>query len=163
MLHATGEAYLWYFRDGSPATKEASTSPEAYPTDAWGTSAMAGALIQGLAGVRSGRPGFVAAWLEPHWRSAGINSAEVTLQYPSSGKTFLYTYEYDPVNYLTELIIEPDRLESLHVGFPETVTEAEAEIDGRPVEVKIENWELGKGTVFRDTITGTLRIRYREG
>jgi len=163
MLHSTGEAYLWYFRDGSPATREASTSPEAYPTDAWGTSAMAAALIQGLAGVRSGNPGFQAAWLEPHWQFAGIEHADVTLQYPSSGKTFHYTYNFDRDNFLTELTIQGDPLVALHIGFPDNLIGVEAEVDGRPVEVRVEDWELGKATAFRDTIKGELRLRYSEG
>ena len=50
-LSAGNETYLWYFPDGRHATKETSTSPEAYPTDGWGASAMLYALMEGLAGV----------------------------------------------------------------------------------------------------------------
>ncbi len=162
MLDSTGEAYLWYFPDGRPATKEESTSPEAYPTDAWGSSAMAAAFIQGLVGVRSGLPGFKAAWLEPHWRDAGVESAEVTLEYPSSGKKFQYTYKWDPESCVTELVIYGKPIEWLHVGFPGNVDTVEAELNGKSVDVKVEDWELGLGTAFCDEIDGELRIRYTE-
>ena len=33
MISESGEAYLWYFPDGRHATKEESTSPEAFATD----------------------------------------------------------------------------------------------------------------------------------
>jgi hypothetical protein len=162
MVHSSGEAYLWYFPDGRPATKEESTSPEAYPTDAWGSSAMAAAFIQGLAGVRSGLPGFKAAWLEPHWRDAGIDRAEVTLEYPASGAKFHYEYNRDPETSVTELRVHGSPMVHLHVGFPETLDVVQAEANGKNIEVKVEDWDLGLGTAFCDTIDGELVIRYSE-
>ncbi len=162
MIDSTGEAYLWYFPDGRPATKEASTSPEAYPTDAWGSSAMAGALIQGLVGVRSGRPGFEALWLEPHWDAAGVNAADVTCEYPASGKTLHYTYTRDPEARVTEMVVEGSPLKALHLGLPDSVDSVEAEADGKRPDVEIESWELGKGCVFREEMAGKLRLRITE-
>ena len=51
MVSRDKATYLWYFPDGRNSTAEASTSPEALPTDGWGSGAMAYALIEGLAGV----------------------------------------------------------------------------------------------------------------
>ena len=51
LVSEKGESYLWYFPDGTPASVETSTSPEAEPTDGWGSSAVLYALIAGLAGV----------------------------------------------------------------------------------------------------------------
>ena len=39
MIAERGETYLWYFPDGTPASIETSTSPDAMPTDGWGSSA----------------------------------------------------------------------------------------------------------------------------
>jgi len=161
MIDSTGEAYLWYFPDGHHATKEESTSPEAYPTDGWGSSAMAAALIQGLAGVRSGRPGFVATWLEPHWDAAGVHEAEVTLQYPASGKKLRYTYEHDRSSGTTAIEVEASPLVALHLGLPDDVESVEAETGGRKLEVRIDDWELGKHCAFCEDIDGRLSVRYR--
>jgi len=158
MIDKSGEAYLWYFRDGSPATKEASTSPEAYPTDGWGSTAMLAALIEGLVGVRSGRPGFETAWLEPHWADAGVDEASVHLKYPSSEKSFQYTYKKHADKNVTEMTIKADPLVSLHVGFPERVDKVEAWVGKKKIDVKIEEWELGKATAFCDEIEGDLRL-----
>jgi len=50
-LTANNETYLWYFPDGRKSTVETSTSPDASPTDGWGSSAMLYALFEGLAGL----------------------------------------------------------------------------------------------------------------
>jgi hypothetical protein len=39
MISESNATYLWYFPDGRPCTAEESTSPEASPTDGWGSSA----------------------------------------------------------------------------------------------------------------------------
>ena len=39
MISEYNATYLWYFPDGRPCTAEESTSPEASPTDGWGSSA----------------------------------------------------------------------------------------------------------------------------
>lgn len=158
MIDKSDESYLWYFRDGKPATKEASTSPEAYPTDGWGSSAMLAALIEGLIGVRSGRPGFETLWLEPHWSDAGVHEASVHLQYPSSEKSFRYTYKKDPDKNITEMIIRSEPLISLHVGFPDTVDRVDAYVGARKIDVEIEKWEVGLATAFCEDIEGELRL-----
>ena len=163
MIDSTGEAYLWYFPDGRPATKEASTSPEAYPTDGWGSSAMAAALVKGLAGVRSGRPGFNAAWLEPNWHIAGVNEAEVTLEYAESGKRFHYTYEHDPKNKTTVIVVDSVPLEHLHVGVPEGMEVVSVEIGGRKLDVETEDWRLGRGFCFCENIEDELKLIFRGG
>ncbi|HDS29784.1 MAG TPA: hypothetical protein ENN67_01945 [Firmicutes bacterium] len=158
MIYSTGEAYLWYLPDGSPATKEASTSPEAYPTDCWGSSAMASALIKGLAGVRTGKPGFEALWLEPRWITADIDHAEVTLGYPSSGKKFRYIYTHYKSSQTTEIVIDSTPLKALHVGVPEGVDDVEVECCGKKLEIEIENWELGRAFCICDKIDKEIKI-----
>jgi hypothetical protein len=67
-----GATYLWYFPDGRPSTVETSTSPEASPTDGWGSSAMAWALTEGLAGIVDRGCGFDLATVAPRWLAAGV-------------------------------------------------------------------------------------------
>jgi hypothetical protein len=92
MVTEKGESYLWYFPDGTPSSVETSTSPEAQPTDGWGSSAMLEALVGGLAGVEDLGSGFDQARILPRWVAAGIDEAEVQLTYPASGRAIKYTY-----------------------------------------------------------------------
>ena len=161
MISPNGEAYLWYQPDGSPATPETSTSPETRPYDGWGSSAMMGALLQGLAGVRTEHPGFQAAWIEPKWYAAGVDYADVTLQYAPSGKTCHYVYEHDDKTKMTTLTISGDSLKYLHIGFPDNVESADAEIDCEKTDVKIEKWQLGRGTVFNKEPISKLIVKYK--
>ncbi|HYE57733.1 MAG TPA: hypothetical protein VD948_04475, partial [Rhodothermales bacterium] len=67
MVERTGETYLWYFHDGTPSSVDTSTSPEAMPTDGWGSSAMLMSLVEGLAGVRDQSHSFSEVSLAPRW------------------------------------------------------------------------------------------------
>jgi len=96
LISERGESYLWYFPDGTPASVEASTSPEAQPTDGWGSSAMLYALVGGLAGIEDLGRGFDAVRLSPRWIAAGVEEAEVRVGYESSGSGFGYTYRCRP-------------------------------------------------------------------
>ena len=93
MVSKSGETYLWYFPDGTPASVEKSTSPDAQPTDAWGSSAMLYALVEGLAGVTDLESGFRKVRLSPRWREAGVDRAEVEVSYGASGRKIAYRYE----------------------------------------------------------------------
>jgi hypothetical protein len=91
-----GEAFLWYFPDGRPSSVEASTSPEAQPTDGWGSSAMAWALVEGLAGVVDRGRTLDAVRLSPRWSAAGVTEAAVTVGYAASGASLAYDYHQAP-------------------------------------------------------------------
>jgi len=86
------ESFLWYFPDGTPASVEASTSPDALPTDGWGSSAMLMALLGGLAGIEDRGRCFDAVALSPRWAAAGADTVEVGVRYASSGAAFGYDY-----------------------------------------------------------------------
>jgi hypothetical protein len=92
LISRNGETYLWYFPDGKPSTVESSTSPEAKPTDGWGSSAMLYALVEGLAGVQDKDKLFRRVRLCPKWIAAGIEKAEVKIDYKSSGAFVKYAY-----------------------------------------------------------------------
>ncbi len=95
MIEEKKASYLWYFPDGTPASVEHSTSPEASSTDAWGSSAMLYALVEGLCGVKDEDNSFGKVRCAPRWLSAGESEARVELAYPASGASFRYEYDHD--------------------------------------------------------------------
>ncbi|NLP12250.1 hypothetical protein GX408_17765 [bacterium] len=92
MIARDKATYLWYFPDGRNSTAESSTSPEALPTDGWGSGAMAYALIEGLAGVVDRQKSLRKITLCPRWPSAGVAEARIHLHYPASDAFFGYDY-----------------------------------------------------------------------
>jgi hypothetical protein len=92
MISEKGETYLWYFPDGTHSTIETSTSPDATPTDGWGSSAMLDALIEGLEGVHDPMKEFKHIRLTPRWEAAEVKEAEVRIKYPSSSAFVKYMY-----------------------------------------------------------------------
>ena len=103
MISSSGKTYLWYFPDGSPSTIETSTSPDAEPTDGWGSSAMLNALIEGLAGVSDQYKKFERIRLTPRWNAAGIKNAEVKISYAVSGAVITYKYVQEEEQILMEV------------------------------------------------------------
>jgi hypothetical protein len=96
LVSPNGETYLWYFPDGRPSTVETSTSPEASPTDGWGSSAMGWALLEGLAGVVDRGRGFDRAVVSPRWLAAGVQEAEVAVGYECSDRGVGYQLRTHP-------------------------------------------------------------------
>jgi hypothetical protein len=94
LISAKGETYLWYFPDGRESSVETSTSPDALPTDGWGSSAMLWALVEGLAGIVDDGRGFDAATLSPRWLAAGIAEAVVSVGYAASGRGIGYLFRH---------------------------------------------------------------------
>ena len=93
LISADGETYLWYFPDGKPSTVETSTSPEAKPTDGWGSSAMLYAFIEGLVGIQDKDKLYRRVRICPRWTAAGIEKAEAEIGYKSSGASVRYEYK----------------------------------------------------------------------
>jgi hypothetical protein len=93
LISGKNETYLWYFPDGTPCSVENSTSPEAMPTDGWGSSAMAMALIEGLAGIEDQLKRFAKVRLSPRWLAAGVSEAEIGIGYQVSGVRLSYKYK----------------------------------------------------------------------
>ena len=132
LVSARNEAYLWYFPDGRPSSPETSTSPDALPTDGWGSGAMAWALSEGLAGgVDRGRT-FDAVTLAPRWAAAGVTDAEVSVGYAASGAGVSYTYRQD-ASTVTLDIRHPEGDVACHVMLPPGARATGAAVDGRPV------------------------------
>jgi hypothetical protein len=93
MIAETGETYLWYFPDGSASSIQSSTSPDAMPTDGWGSSAMLHGFIEGLVGVQATGRLFEHVRLCPRWQAAGLTQAEAQVGFEVSNAAFGYHYE----------------------------------------------------------------------
>lgn len=120
MIEATEETYLWYFPDGTPSTPEASTSPEATPTDGWGSSAMLYAFVEGLCGIVDLEHSFNRVRCAPRWVAAGEVEASVEISYAASQESFAYDFRHHRNRRSIELDISPEGTTvQLHVLLPE--------------------------------------------
>jgi len=136
LISRKGETYLWYFPDGTPASVEKSTSPEAQPTDGWGSSAMLYALTDGLAGVEDLGKCFEQVRLSPRWPAAGVAEAEVRTVYEASDTGFGYTYRHRPqgVEMDVQSFGTPASDVSFHILLPP---------GNRPGSVRVDGVEAG--------------------
>jgi len=92
MIDKDKATYLWYLPDGSPSSRETSTSPDALPTDGWGSSAMLYAFMEGLAGLEDRFKLFQEMRVSPRWVAAGVKEAEVQACYAATGSSISYSY-----------------------------------------------------------------------
>ncbi|NOY61248.1 MAG: hypothetical protein GXO75_20240 [Calditrichaeota bacterium] len=129
MIAETGETYLWYFPDGSHATIETSTSPDASPTDGYGSSAMLYALLEGLAGIEDKLKLYKKSKISPRWAAADVDEAKVRTSYENSDHGIEYTYQCDDRQISLDVQAQDSDV-SFHVLLPETATAHTVEIDG---------------------------------
>jgi hypothetical protein len=161
-LTANNESYLWYFPNGKPATIETSTSPDASPTDAWGSSAFAYALIEGLAGIVDEQKLYRSVRLAPRWLSADIPHARVSAAYGASAAGFAYEYEHDEAKHTITLRLEGEATVSLHALLPEGSRAVRMIFRGKDLpfkNVKVQQSRYADAE-FRLRGTGMLEIRY---
>jgi hypothetical protein len=131
MVAERGAAHLWYFPDGTPATEEASTSPDAEPTDGWGSTAMVYGLVEGLCGIEDQGHSFRRVRCAPRWVAADEEEATVRLSYAASGASFSYRFVHDASASAIQLMLEGERAEvALHVLLPEGVQAESLAVDG---------------------------------
>jgi hypothetical protein len=130
-LTRCGESYLWYFPDGRHASIETSTSPDALPYDAWGSSAMYYALVEGLAGVTDQDRLFKAVTISPRWLHAGIDEADVALVYGPSGAGLAYHYRHDAARRAILLDVDGDAELTVRIPLPPATRIAGVKISGR--------------------------------
>jgi hypothetical protein len=140
-LTKANETYLWYFPNGQHATRETSTSPEAYPTDGWGSSAMLYALIEGLAGIVDAHKLFERVTLAPRWLAAGQHEAEVHAAYGASGASFGYRYRHDPDRCAVTMEIQGKGDVQLHLLLPDGARVRDVRMNGRAVPARMTKVE----------------------
>ena len=143
MITETGATYLWYFPDGTPSTLETSTSPEATPTDGWGSSAMLYAFVEGLCGIEDLEHSYQHVRCSPRWLVAGEDETEVKVGYAASGATFGYRYKHNRSASMLRLHFTVQQAKiDLHALLPEKSRAVAVRWNDRPVPFenrKVEN------------------------
>ncbi|MFH0991712.1 MAG: hypothetical protein V1799_17025 [bacterium] len=133
-LTQNNTSYLWYFPDGEPASLETSTSPDALPRDAWGSSSMLSALTEGLAGVVDQHKLFQHVKLSPRWIAAGQHEASVCVTYGASGAALEYSYVHDQAKKNIVLELQGKATVDLHLLLPEGTKARSILVNGKPVQ-----------------------------
>ena len=106
MIAETGETYLWYFPNGEPSSEENSTSPEAMPTDGWGSSAMLYAFVEGLAGIEDLEHSFRKVRCSPRWICTNEAEASIKVGYSASQASFGYRFSHLNESSKIKLVLE---------------------------------------------------------
>jgi len=162
-LTKNGETYLWYFPDGRHSTVETSTSPDASPTDGWGSSAMLYALVEGLAGVVDQRKLFQSVKLSPRWTVTGRSEATVSTAYGASGAAFEYSFGYNDSAKTIELTLHGKASTHLHLLLPPDTKATGMKVNGKKARFtnnKVENSSY-VDAVIELKKKANLEIRYR--
>ena len=157
MIAQTGETYLWYFPDGRPSTVEASTSPDAQPTDGWGASAMLYAFVEGLCGIEDEAHSFRRVRCAPRWAATPEAEATVQVGYAASGAGFGYRYHHDADAGSIRLSLEGDAEKvTLHLLLPPGARPVSLRWDGE--EVPHETAQVGASTYVDAQGAGAGRV-----
>jgi hypothetical protein len=158
LASARGESYLWYLPDGTPSSAANSTSPEALPTDGWGSSAMAWALVEGLAGIVDTGRAFDAVRLAPRWLSVGVEEAEASAGYAASGRGIGYHFRSRSGEITVE--VSGDALDAaFHVLLPPDAAVQSVRVDGVGVPFHEARAEDSRYVDFSARMPGGTRAR----
>ncbi|MCG6957434.1 MAG: hypothetical protein LJF04_15700 [Gemmatimonadetes bacterium] len=151
------ESFLWYFPDGTPASVEASTSPDALPTDGWGSSAMLMALLGGLAGIEDRGKCFDAVALSPRWHAAGADTVEVGVEYASSGAAFSYDYRRGAPG--VEMTIRASESEvDVHLMLPPGARPSAVKVSGAEVPSRTSRVRQSDYVDFSCQVSGETQV-----
>ncbi len=159
LISKTGETYLWYFPDGRPSTVETSTSPEALPTDGWGSSAMLYALVEGLAGVVDKSKLLEEIILTPRWPAAGISRAEVTIGYDASGAQVAYEYDLEEQVLHLNVEVPAEASVQFRLLLPGPKEAHSVRVNGRSVPFSLVQVENSVYVVFSSEVQNKSEIR----
>lgn len=157
MLAETNETYLWYFPNGSPSTEETSTSPDATPTDGWGSSSMLFAFLEGLCGIEDLGHSFQKVKCSPKWAITEENEIDIDLNYAASGKGFGYLFKHEK-----EKIILTAKAECSEVDFyillPENANPISVNLDGNPIDFQKVQIEKSNYINFSKIVEKEIKI-----
>ncbi len=157
LISKKNESFLWYFPDGRPSAIETSTSPDALPTDGWGSSAMAWALIEGLAGVEDKLKLFSRIRLSPRWVAAGILRAEIGAGYRVSARGLRYKFEKH--REAVEIELQCSAFVEFHVLIGRADQVVEVYINGVGTDFQVEWIEKSQYVNFSAVIEDRADIR----
>ena len=162
MIGETGETYLWYFPDGRVSTAETSTSPEATPTDGWGSSAMLNAFLEGLCGIEDLAHSYRRVRLAPRWAATDEAEAEVEVRYAASGAGFSYTYRRDKQRIRLELAAAASEV-SLHLLLPDAGRLQEVLLDDEPLRFETSRVGSSRYVDAQITLSGRAALEVTFG
>ncbi len=159
MIAEKGETFLWYFPDGTPSSIENSTSPDALPTDGWGSSAMLYAFIEGLCGIEDLDNAYSKVRCSPRWAATEESEATVEVGYAASKAGFKYTYKHDVSLNTIRIGVDTQGAEvELHVLLPSGVHATGVLWDGREREIVWENVEQSAYIDVQGPVSGNAEI-----
>jgi hypothetical protein len=164
MIIESGATYLWYFPDGSASTVETSTSPDAQPTDGWGSSAMLYAFVEGLCGIEDRASSFREVKISPRWILSGETEAWVRASYAASKAGFAYHWRHEEESRRIRIELEAvDASVDIHVLLPERTSPKRVLWGGREnthasQDVEGSRYVNASGSVVRNT---EVIIEYR--
>jgi hypothetical protein len=163
MIQETNATYLWYFPNGQPSSVETSTSPDATPTDGWGSSAMLYAFIEGLAGVVDDGCKFEKIQLSPRWPAAEISNATMQVGYGASGAGIRYDYRF--ADKAIELDFEGNSQIQLHLLVPAQYNVQKVTLNDKSIQFNQSRIETSRylDTNFRLDGIGEMRIWLEAG
>ncbi|NND70268.1 MAG: hypothetical protein HKN43_01685 [Rhodothermales bacterium] len=159
MILDSGETFLWYFPDGTPSSIEKSTSPDAMPTDGWGSSAMLWAFVEGIAGIQDLDCLFRKVHFSPRWIAAGEDRATINVSYPASGASFGYQYHHDSEAKQLKFEVASTADIEAHILLPGGTHAESVRHDGR--EIDFEQRLTGKSgyAIFNIAVEAGSEIR----
>jgi len=158
MIADTGKTYLWYFPDGTPSSVETSTSPEASPSDAWGSSAMLYAFLEGLAGVEDRLCLYQNVQISPRWVAAEVDETEVQVAYKCSGEKIAYSFQH--VGDQICLDVQSSQSEILfHVLLPRDFKAESVKVGGKDTEYQNRLVEKSPYVDFSAEVFGDVSVK----
>jgi hypothetical protein len=137
LISQKGETWLWYFPDGRHSSLETSTSPDATPTDGWGSGAMLYAFIEGMVGVQDKLKEFKSIRLSPRWEVVGVKEAEVMIEYPACGAYVKYKYLSSFKTVKLEIEGNPENID-LELYLPENRKSISVNVTGADIKIADE-------------------------
>jgi hypothetical protein len=159
MIAEKGETYLWYFPDGTPSSIENSTSPDAMPTDGWGSSAMLYAFVEGLCGIEDQDAACSKVRCSPRWAATTDTEADIEIRYAATGAGFGYQYLHDPEKQTIRMYMKAAGTEvTLNVLLPEGCRATEVFWEGRERTFSQSTLEDSVYVEAQGTVTGRVEI-----
>ena len=141
LIAETGETFLWYFPDGTASTVDTSTSPDALPTDGWGSGAMLWAFVEGLCGIVDAGHSFQQVRCAPRWAATEEDKALIRVGYAASGASFGYDYAHDAEAHTIRLTFAVAAAVDLHLLVPQGMRPVRMTWDTRDVAFDIADVE----------------------
>ncbi len=126
--------------------------------DGWSASVLY-ALIEGLAGVVDEDVVFRSTRLTPRWESASVNSANVSVRYPSSQGYCSYRYKKETSNNgITLELTGTARNFNVEILIPQGRKLQSASLNGKPAECRIRTIEQSRYVVLNIPRLGVHRL-----